>query len=90
LPDDFSDFDFVLWNMPFLIKGGKMEERDFHDGDDGSILRSFLTLLPSLLKKDGQAIILNNAGALEYIKFPNLTTKGDGNVLVYIFSNDAD
>ncbi|MHC4863103.1 MAG: hypothetical protein ACYTEX_03405 [Planctomycetota bacterium] len=67
-----------------------MEERDFHDGDDGSILRSFLTLLPSLLKKDGQAIILNNAGALEYIKFPNLTTKGDGNVLVYIFSNDAD
>jgi predicted RNA methylase len=89
LPDDFSNFDFVLWNMPFLEKGGKIEEGSFHDGDDGSVLRSFLALLPSLLKKDGQAIILNTADALEFIKFPNLTTKGDGNVLVYIFSNDA-
>jgi len=90
LPEDFSHFDFVLWNMPFLEEATGIRKRTFHDGDDGSILRSFLTLLPSLLKKDGQAIILNTADALEFIKFPNLTTKGDGNVLVYIFSNDAD
>ncbi len=92
LPEDFSQFDFVLWNMPFLEDKSKIEELDFHDGDDGSILRSFLTLLPSLLKKDGQTIILNTADALEFIKFPNLTTKkmGASNILVYIFSNDAD
>ncbi len=92
LPEDFSQFDFVLWNMPFLEERGNLEERNFHDGDDGSILRSFLTLLPSLLKKDGQALILNTADALEFITFPNVTTKEgeDGNVLVYIFSIDAD
>ncbi len=93
LPEDFSNFDFVLWNMPYLWpheESGMLANRNFHDGDDGSILRSFLRLLPSLLKKDGQAIILNTVHALEFIKFPNLTTKGKGNVLVYIFSNDAD
>ena len=93
LPQDFSNFDFVLWNMPFLWpdeEGERLEERNCHDGDDGSILRSFLKLLPSLLKKDGQAIILNTPDALEFIKFQNLTTKEDGNVIVYIFSNDAD
>jgi tRNA1(Val) A37 N6-methylase TrmN6 len=93
MPEDFSNFDFVLWNMPYLWpkeEGKKLENRNCHDGDDGSILKSFLSLLPSLLKKDGQVIILNTPDALEFIKFPNLTTKGDGNVLVYIFSNDTD
>lgn len=93
LPEDFSNFDFVLWNMPYLYpdeKGTKLKERNFHDGDDGSILRRFLQLLPSLLKKDGKAIILNTTDAMEYIKSPNLTTKGSGSVLVYIFSNAAD
>lgn len=92
LPEDFSEFDFILWNMPFLYsdtKRNKLEDVDFHDGDDGTILKSFLKLLPSLLKKDGQVIILNTDHAQEYIRFPNLTTKGDGGVLVYIFSNDA-
>ncbi len=93
LPEDFGDFDFVLWNMPYIYpqeKGDKLEDRNFHDGDDGSILTRFLEVLPSLLKKDGQAIILNTDDALEFIKFPNLTTKGASNVRVYIFSNDAD
>jgi len=93
LPEDFSDFDFVLWNMPYLHpreKGELLEERNYHDGDDGSILRSFLELLPSLLKKDGQVIILNTNDAQEYIKFPDLTTKKGGHgALVYIFSNAA-
>lgn len=89
LPEDFSHFDFVLWNMPFLDKRNKVEEQNFHDGDDESILKSFLTLLPSLLKKDGQAIILNTADAREFIKFPNLTTKGNGKVVLYIFSNNS-
>ncbi|MHC4442173.1 MAG: class I SAM-dependent methyltransferase [Planctomycetota bacterium] len=87
LPEDFSNFDFVLWNMPFLEEGLTIEEANFHDGDNGSILRSFLTLLPSLLKKDGQAIILNTANALEFINFPNLTTKKSGNYVVYIIPN---
>jgi tRNA1(Val) A37 N6-methylase TrmN6 len=92
LPEDFSEFDFVLWNMPYLYpdeEGERLEERNFHDGDDGSILRSFLELLPSILKKDGQVIIINTTDAMEFIKFPNLTTKGSGSVLVYIFSNAA-
>jgi methylase of polypeptide subunit release factors len=88
LPEDFSDFDWVLWNMPFL--GEQLEERAFHDGDDGDILRKFLALLPSLLKKDGRVIILNRAEAMEYIKFPNLTTKGEGSVLIFMFSNHQE
>jgi hypothetical protein len=88
LPEDFSNFDFVLWNMPYL--GLDLEERNFHDGDDGDILTSFLALLPSLLKKDGQVIIINNAEAIEYIKFPNITTKRQGDVLVFMFSNHTD
>ena len=92
LPEDFSDFDFVLWNMPYLFpreKGKLLHSRNYHDGDDGTILKSFLELLPSLLKKDGQVIILNTPSALEFIKFPNLTTEGNDEILVYIFSNDG-
>jgi len=90
LPDDFTDFDFVLWNMPFLHpheKGKKLAERNFHDGDEGSILTAFLKRLPSLLKKDGQAIVLNTVESLDYFDYPDLTTKGDGDVMIYIFSN---
>jgi hypothetical protein len=45
--------------------------------------------LPSILKKGGKVIIYNSAFALEYIRFPNLVTKGDGRILVYIFSIDG-
>ena len=87
LPEDFNQFDFVLWNMPFLEEG-IIEKRKVHDGDDGSILRSFLTLLPSLLKKDGQAILLNYEEAMEFITFPNVITRSDGNVMVFIIPNN--
>jgi hypothetical protein len=88
IPKDFNDFDYVLWNMPYIYpeeKGQELEERNYHDGDDGSILRSFLELLPTLLKKDGQAIILNTEAAREYIKFPNVTSKSsEAEYVVYI------
>jgi tRNA1(Val) A37 N6-methylase TrmN6 len=93
LPEDFSDFDYVLWNMPYIYPhedGSKLEGRNYHDGDDGTILKSFLSILPSLLKKDGQAILLNTSAAQEYIQFPDLVTQYDGDVLVYVFSFNAD
>lgn len=80
LPEDFSDFDFVLWNMPFIQSGASEEssvQQDFHDGDDGNLLKDFLELLPTLLKEDGTAIFLNSPAAREYVTFPGVTTKVD-------------
>jgi len=90
LPPDFNNFDFVLWNMPYIEEGGKIEVSDFHDGDSGTILRSFLKLLPSLLKKDGRVIILNTIAAQQFIDFPDLTTKRTGEIVLYTFSVSAD
>jgi len=87
LPEDFNNFDFVLWDMPYLLEDPTIEEWDFHDGDDGSILKGFLSRLPSLLKKDGRVIIMNTEAARPFIDFPNLTIEGTGGILVYIFSN---
>jgi methylase of polypeptide subunit release factors len=81
LPEDFRDFDFVLWNMPFLNVG---DRDNFHDGDDGRILKSFLTLVPSLLKQDGHAIILNTADAAEFISLPYIAKTDEGKYVVYI------
>jgi hypothetical protein len=73
LPEDFSGFDVVLWNMPML------NERNFtlqraselsHDGDDGRILDGFLLRLPQLLKNNGKAVIWNSLRAVERIKYP--------------------
>lgn len=78
LPDDFRDFDYVLWNMPFVevdATPDNFEQRDFHDGDDGDVLRAFLARLPSLLKEDGVAIALNYALAREHIDLPGVETR---------------
>ena len=78
LPERFKDFDFVLWNMPFIHKvtsAEKFKEANYHDGDDGTILKKFLALLPALLKEDGKAIVLNMAAAQEYISMPGVVTK---------------
>lgn len=88
LPEDFSNFDFVLWNMPFFSEKATIDDANFHDGDDGSILKCFLKLLPSLLKRDGQAIILNTADSSKLINLPNSPIKRDGS-WVYIISNNA-
>lgn len=88
LPDEFSNFDFVLWNMPFvwkrqyLAEGGKLEEARFHDGDDGTILKKFMALLPSLLKKGGKAILLNSDSARDFITEPGVTTTNDSVLFV--------
>ena len=87
LPNDFRDFDFVLWNMPFLVEDSKIEDQNFHDGDDGSILRAFLDLLPSLLKKDGTAIVWNIARAGDFITSPGVTTKTDGRFTLFVIPN---
>jgi len=86
LPKDFSNFDFVLWNMPF-VREQDIIKKCYHDGDDGSILKSFLSLLPSLLKKNGQAIIMNTKHAEKFINFPNSIIEGEGDGMVYINSN---
>jgi SAM-dependent methyltransferase len=62
LPEDFGEFDFVLWNMPAVGQTNKLAETNYHDGDDGSILDAFVALLPKLLKADGQALIWNSPG----------------------------
>lgn len=80
LPETFRDFDYVLWNMPFVEVGANDENfqsRNFHDGDDGTIATRFLERLPSLLKPDGTAIALNYALARNFLKTPGTTTHVD-------------
>ncbi len=80
LPAGFRDFDFVLWNMPFIQVGASHDsavEQNFYDGDDGTLLRAFLALLPSLLKDDGTAILLNSDAAQEHIAVQGVTTESD-------------
>jgi release factor glutamine methyltransferase len=98
LPDAFSEFDFVLWNMPFLKVDGDnsygndfrgITDADFHDGDDGTILKGFLERIPSLLKNDGTAILLNVTAAQEFIKFPDVIKRTDGRLTVFIIRNRA-
>ena len=69
LPEDFSGFDYVLWNMPFLEWHNELES-NYYDGDDGSIMERFMELLPSLLNEDGKAIIMNTPPAKRYIHRP--------------------
>lgn len=78
LPDEFRDFDYVLWNMPFV--DWKAAEDDpstvyHYDGDDGTIVAKFLERLPDLLKPDGQAIALNYAAAQRFMTTPGITTR---------------
>jgi tRNA1(Val) A37 N6-methylase TrmN6 len=72
LQDDFRDFDFVLWNMPFVWKQQtiaankvKIEGNRFHDGDDGTLLRRSLAMLPALFKDGGEAMVLKVLKATE-------------------------
>jgi methylase of polypeptide subunit release factors len=90
LPDVFNEFDFVLWNMPFLMEGPgtQIDTRDFHDGDGGRILREFLALLPSLLNEDGTAILLNSTSAADLITAPGVTMKTEGGYTVFTIPND--
>ncbi len=77
LPKSFRDFDYVLWNMPFVEAGASDENflsRNFHDGDDGTIATRFLERLPSLLKPEGVAVALNYALARNYLNTPGTTT----------------
>ena len=87
LPDEFSDFDYVLWNMPFVQEptaADLLALQGHHDGDDGTILMGFLRLLPSLLNENGEAIVLNYARAERWLKLPGIdrwvdpSTKHDG------------
>jgi hypothetical protein len=87
LPDDFSEFDFVLWNMPYLWDNYNIESMAFHDGDDGSILKGFLKRLPSLVKKGGTTIVLNTAAAGKYIHAPGVTTKEGRGCMLFVIPN---
>lgn len=74
LPKDFRDFNYVLWNMPFVKAGANatdFESRNFHDGDDGTLLRDFLARLPALLADEGVAILLNDPLADTLFHWPN-------------------
>lgn len=71
LPKGFSDFDYVLWNMPFIFESCTYATETLHDCDDGSIIKKFTALLPRLLKQGGKAIILNTKLAIDQIDFPN-------------------
>ena len=94
LPDDFKEFDFVLWNMPFIWKKerlehfkGKIENNSFYDGDDGAILKNFLAMLPSLLKKGGTAILLNNSLAQDFIPAAGMMVKSNRDCALYAIPN---
>lgn len=69
LPEDFSGFDEVLWNMPFLDEGDYAQDL-FHDHDNGDVLDTFLARLPKLLKAGGEAILLNTQEAVDRMHWP--------------------
>jgi hypothetical protein len=90
LPEDFKEFDFVLWNMPFIWKKdrlGKIENNTFYDGDDGTILKTFLAMLPSLLKKGGTAILLNSSLAQDFIPAAGMMVKSNRDCALYAIPN---
>ena len=63
---DFSNFDFVLWNMPMITNKDSalyMETQLMHDGDDGNVLDGFLKKLKKMLRKGGRAVIWNSKEA---------------------------
>ncbi|GAG03581.1 unnamed protein product, partial [marine sediment metagenome] len=57
LPEDFKGFDCVLGNVPFRTGGIPLEQNNYHDGDDGSVIQAFMGLLPSLLKPGGRVVL---------------------------------
>ena len=89
LPDDFKDFDYVLWNMPYLALDADRGLRDmnYFDGDDGTILKSFLQQLPSLLKPEGKAIIWNDPSAKEFIAECGVHAEAYADDWVYVIPN---
>jgi hypothetical protein len=92
LPDDFRDFDFVLWNMPFMWKPARIEEvsfknNSFHDGDDGSLLKAFMPMLPSFLKKGGTAVLLNSPLAKDLIAPYGVMTKSNQVCALFVVHN---
>jgi tRNA1(Val) A37 N6-methylase TrmN6 len=96
LPDDFRDFDFVLWNMPFVwkqqtIAANKLgiEGNRFHDGDDGTLLKRFLVMLPALLKDGGEAMVLNSHPATNIITAPDAVIKANEACVLFVIPNPA-
>jgi SAM-dependent methyltransferase len=89
LPPEYSDFDFVLWNMPWHTEGEvEIEEHNFHDGDEGDILERLLARLPSLLKKGGKAMLLNVHTATDYITSPGVTAVTNGSCVLFEVPNN--
>lgn len=91
LPPDFREFDYVLWNMPYVWKKSKTRRKSYttesisyHDGDNGRVLKRLLAMLPSLLKKGGKAILLNSHVARELIKIPGVTTKSTPECMLFV------
>jgi methylase of polypeptide subunit release factors len=68
LPQDFSGFDKVLWNMPFLDEGNYSDNL-FHDHDHGDVLDKFLARLPALMNTGGEAILLNTQQAVDRMQW---------------------
>ncbi len=87
LPEDFHEFDCVLWNMPFLEPAGGLADCLYHDGDTGPVLKAFLERLPSLLKRGGKAMLLNTTHAAEYFRLPGATSRPDGYCTLYVVPN---
>ena len=92
-PEGFSDFDYLLWNMPYLATKGKssLEENLFHDADRGKVLDMFLDKMPGLLRPGGKAILLNTSEAVRRIREKKIDIgtvgTGDPAVQVIIFEN---
>lgn len=67
-PKDFSNFDYILSNLPFVQKCDYAGDK-YYDCDNGKIFEKFLALLPRLLKKGGKAIFYNSHEAMNRVQF---------------------
>lgn len=79
LPHSFSDFDFVLWFMPYYnpMSPVSLEDSVFHSEDKGKLIDRFLLRLPFFLKKHGKVIILNTEDAFKKMKEKGFDVKGE-------------
>jgi len=89
-PDRFRDFDFVLWNMPFMGQDPscKYDAIKFITCDKGDVLEDFLLLIPKLLKKGGKAIFLNSPGAAEKVRFKDQEVITGPRSAVFVVTNE--
>ena len=87
LPEDFTEFDCIVAMLPYMNGSSPMEQVNYHDGDDGTVIKAFMKLLPSLLKRGGRVVVSGTEETKQYITLPMKKTDHDG-FMVYLLGEN--